>query len=107
MKTLSKERIAEIVDRSDNVHECLLKLFKEVLLPISWDDIENIRPWGIHINRTTSEFILQAMHEKFTGKDGDPWTVNGLILNKGFSGQHDDLNDWEVRIADYCYTLKS
>jgi|BioPla2DNA2_1021312.scaffolds.fasta_scaffold41612_4 hypothetical protein len=106
-KNLSEERILEIVGSSKDVYECLLNLYKEVLFPIQWEEIETMKPWGVQINRKTSEFILQEMHNEFTGHDGDPWIVNSLILNKGFSSQYDDLKDWEVRITDDCYTLKS
>lgn len=106
MKILSEKRILEIVGNSKDVYVCLLNLYKEVL-PFDWEDIENLKPWGVQINEKTAQFILQEMHNEYTGHDGDPWIVNSLFLNKGFSCQHNDLKDWEVRITDDCFTLKT
>ena len=104
-KELSKERISEIVGASKDPFECLLNLYQEVL-PVPWDDCEAIRPWEIHMNAKTAEFILEAMHADFTGHDGNPWIVNGLMLNKGFSAAHEEVGDWKVRVTDNAYTLK-
>jgi len=106
MKDLTKERIEEIVEKSDDMFMALLNLYKTVIDPINWDDVLTITPWGIHTNRKTSEYILEKMHEKFTGPTGDPWPVNSLILNKGFSAAHDEVPDWKVEIADDCFTVK-
>lgn len=104
-KTLKKEKIDNIIDDSEDVYMALLDLYKEVLAPIQWDDIENLKPWEVQINRTTGEYILEKMHAKFT-KD-DAWTVNSLILNKGFSCNHEEVKDWRVKITKECYTLKN
>lgn len=106
MKDLTKERITEIVENSSDMYEALLNLYKEAISPVSWDDIVTINPWGIHTNQKTGEFILEEMHRKFTGSTGDPWPVNALILNKGFSASHDEVPDWRIEIADDCFTVK-
>lgn len=103
-KELSKERITEIVSSSSDAYECLLNLYNEVL-PVSWKDVKSIFPWKIQTNRKTAEFILEAMHSDFTGHDGDPWIVNSLILNKGFSASHEEVDDWKVRVEDDAYIL--
>jgi len=106
-KSLSRETIRSIVTDAESAPEALLNLYKEVLKPIDWDTIENILPWKIQINGTTGLCILNDMHSKFSKELGkDPWEVTSLILNKGFSSQHSDVNDWEVRIMDDCITLK-
>jgi hypothetical protein len=106
MKDLTKERISEIVGSSKDAYECLLNLYKEAIYPVEWDNIETIKPWEIHLNKKTAEFILQEMHSEFTGHDGDPWIVNSLILNKGFSAAHEEVPDWKVEVTDDCFTVK-
>jgi hypothetical protein len=85
MKELTRETINNIVENADTMFDALLNLYKEAIAPIEWDDIETLNPAGVQTNRFTSEFILEEMHKKFTGEEGDPWPVNSLILNKGFS----------------------
>ena len=104
MKKLSRERITDIIDNSEDCYMALLNLYKEVISPIKWDDISSLSPWEVYINRTTGQFILEKMHEKFTEGD-NAWTVNSLILNKGFSSNHDEVPDWKVKISKNCYTL--
>ena len=106
MKDLTKERIKEIVESSDDMFMALLNLYKEAIAPVEWEDVETITPWGIHTNRVTSECILEEMHKKFTGPTGDSWPVNALILNKGFSAAHDEVPDWKIEIAEDCFTVK-
>jgi hypothetical protein len=106
MKDLTKERIKEIVESSDDMFMALLNLYKEAIAPVEWEDVETITPWGIHTNRVTSESILEEMHKKFTGPTGDSWPVNALILNKGFSAAHDEVPDWKIEIAEDCFTVK-
>jgi hypothetical protein len=101
---LSKEKITEIVDASDDMFEALVKLYQEAV-QVEWEKIESLKPWGVQVGRTTGEFILSEFHRKFT-KDGDGWPVNGLILNKGFSSDHPELKDWEVFLTNDCFTLK-
>lgn len=104
IKTLSKEKIIEIVERAENPAHCMMLLYEEVLSPIRWEDCEHIRPWEIHTNRTTSLFILNKMHKAFS-KAGDEWPVNAVYLNKGFSSSHDEVGDFMVRITDNAYDL--
>jgi len=107
VKPLSQETIKSIVTNAEAAPIALLNLFKEVLKPIDWDTIERIQPWKIQINEKTGLCILHEMHRKFSTEIGrDPWEVNSLILNKGFSSHHSDVADWEVRIMDDCITLK-
>jgi hypothetical protein len=101
---LTKERIVKIANDSSDIYECLLNLYKEVL-PVEWDKIDSLKPWGVQVNQSTSMFILAQMHRRFTTEDA--WPVNSLILNKGFSSQHEDLKDWEVRITEDAFTLKT
>lgn len=105
MKKLTKERITEIVDNSEDIFKALLGLYEDVISPVKWYDLENIKPTEVHINRVTSEFIVEEMHRKFS-KEGDYWPVNGLILNKGFSCNHEEVPEWKVRITKDCYTVK-
>ena len=103
MRTLKEARIKEIVNNSTDIYNCLLNLYKEIL-PVSWDDIETLKPWGIRASREINECIIKLMHEKYS-KDADPWNVNGLILNKGFGT--DDIPAWKYRLTPDCYTLKA
>ena len=102
MKTLKESRIKEIVSNSKDMHECLLMLYKEIL-PVKWEEIENLQPWGVRASREINECIITAMLDKFS-KNGDCWNVNGLILNKGFGT--DDLPAWKYKLTPDCYTLK-
>lgn len=102
---LSKEKITEIIESTDDMSEALLKLYQEAI-QVEWEKIESIKPWGVQVNQTTGEFILSEMHRKFTGKYGDPWPVNGMMLNKGFSSGHPELEDWQVNLTNDCFTLK-
>jgi len=104
MKKLPKDKISNIIDNSEDCYMALLNLYKLVIDPIKWEEIESLKPWEVYINRTTGQFILDKMHEKFT-KEDNAWTVNSLILNKGFSSNHNEVPDWKVKISKNCYTL--
>jgi len=104
MKKLSKEKITEIIDNSDDCYIAMLNLYKEVISPVRWDNIKSLSPWEVHVNRNTGQFILDKMHEKFTEGD-NAWIVNSLVLNKGFSSNHDEIPDWKVKLTNNCYTL--
>jgi hypothetical protein len=101
---LSKEKITEIVDASEDMYEALVRLYQEAI-QVEWEKIESIKPWGVQVNRTTGKFIISEFHRKFT-KDNDEWPVNGLLLNKGLSFDHPELKDWEVNLTNDCFTLK-
>jgi len=103
MKKMTKERIVEIINDSKDIYEALVALYEEAMYPVKWNDVSNVKPWGVQINKVTGMFILEEMHKKFT-KD-DSWPVNALMLNKGFSTDHPEIPDWKVKITKDCYQL--
>jgi hypothetical protein len=105
MKKLSKERITEIVNNSENAMYALIDLYKEVMAPVKWEEVISIEPSKFHTNRTTSAWIIEELQRKTPeNKEG----IALLILNKGFSGGHDELKDWEVEVEKdaFEFTVK-
>jgi hypothetical protein len=97
-KKLSAKRIIEIITSVETVSECIRDLYIAVIED-KWEDILQFHGFP-GVNEKTAIFILDEMHKKW-----DPVTCNILWLNKGFSGSHNELKDFEVFIPKDLYEL--
>jgi len=84
----SKTIINNICDKSPDVVTAFLNLYK-FAIP-AFDQVKQIKGFPL-ISEKTAEYCLDKLHEK----TNDPWEVNSLWLNKGFSSEH-GISDWEI-----------
>lgn len=96
---ISKGSIEMMIHNSDSMTEFLIKLYCAVIT-VDWDTIKTFNDYP-RVNNATATWILSKAAEKY-----DQGTVSMVWLNKGFSSNHEDLEDFYIGIPDNLYTLK-
>lgn len=87
---LPPERIKELYKESENGIDYLLRLYKEVIP--EWDKTKSIDGYP-EISRNTAEFIINCV-------TNESMAFCMLWLNKGFSCNNPDIEDWFVDTSD-------
>ena len=84
--------IDKICAETPDVFQAFLNLYKYAVP--AFDQVKQIKGFPL-ISEKTAEYCLNKLHEKTT----DPWEVNSLWLNKGFSSDH-EMPDWKISIKN-------
>ena len=95
---LSERIIIKLLEKSETEIDFLLNLYKEVI-QCEWKDVKSLNGFPM-CNRKTVDMIFDLVRDKY-----DTWNLNLLWLNKGFSGGHDEYDDWTIVLPKDLITL--